>query len=222
MAQTPKKTEESVKQRVYRTLRGDIMSGIVEPGRPITILGVAEKLGVSPMPVREALHRLVADGALEYLDNRRVRVPAMTAAKFDEILATRIALETLAAERALPFIDSTRLARLQTIDMELEAAYAAEELEKAIALNFSFHRCIYEASGQGVLLDLLESVWLRLGPFMRAATANLAESYRVDRHAEAMQAIDAKNADALRAAITADIQDGVGHLGRSFLSGNSS
>lgn len=218
MARTGKKAEESAKLRVYRNLRDKIMAGGVAPGLAITINGVAESLDVSAMPVREALHRLVADGALEYMDNRRVRVPDMTASKFDEIIASRIALETLAAERALPFIDTVRLTRLQTLDAELEKAYAEERLEEAIALNFAFHRCMYEANGNGVLLQLLESLWLRLGPFMREATANLAESYRVDRHAEALQAILDKDVEALKKAISADIQDGIGHLGRRFLS----
>lgn len=218
MARAARKAAESVKQRVYRNLRDSIMSGAVPPGLPITILGVAERLEVSPMPVREALHRLVADGALEYMDNRRVRVPPMTAAKFDEIVMARLALETLAAERALPLIDAARLEQLRVLDDQIEIAYKAEDLEQAIARNFAFHRCMYEVNGPSVLMQLIESVWLRLGPFMREATAKLDETYRVDRHAEAMDAIAAGDAEALKVAIAADIQDGVGHLGRRFLS----
>ncbi|MDZ7873066.1 MAG: GntR family transcriptional regulator [Rhizobium sp.] len=212
------KAEKSLKQRVYRTLRSRVMSGAVAPGLPITINGVAEDLAVSAMPVREALHRLVADGALEYLDNRRVRVPEMTLSKFEEIIAARIALETLAATRALPHIDADRLERLQVIDTAIDDAYAANDLLRSTELNFLFHRTLYEPGASGVILDLTESVWLRLGPFMRLATAKLEESYRIDRHAEALDAIRARDPDALSAAIEADIQDGVGHLGRHFLS----
>ncbi|NBB48435.1 FCD domain-containing protein [Rhizobium sp. CRIBSB] len=218
MASEERKVEESVKQRVYRTLRARVMCGAVLPGLPITINGVAEELAVSAMPVREALHRLVADGALEYLDNRRVRVPEMTLSKFEEIIAARIALETLAAIRALPHIDETRLERLQSIDADIDRAYAAKDLLRSTELNVLFHRTIYEPAASGVLLSLLDSVWLRLGPFMRLATQKLEESYRIDRHAEALDAIRAGDAHALSAAIEADIQDGVGHLGRHFLS----
>lgn len=219
MANDERKADESLKQRVYRTLRGRVMSGAVAPGLPITINGVAEDLGVSAMPVREALHRLVADGALEYLDNRRVRVPEMTLAKFEEIIAARIALETLAAVRALPHIDAARLERLEIIDQEIDKAYRADDLLRSTELNFLFHRTLYEPGAGGVLLDLMESIWLRLGPFMRMATAKLEESYRIDRHAEAMAAIRTGDVTALCRAIEADIQDGVGHLGRHFLSG---
>jgi DNA-binding GntR family transcriptional regulator len=217
MAIEERKAEESRKQRVYRTLRARIMSGAVAPGLAITINGVADDLGVSAMPVREALHRLVADGALEYLDNRRVRVPEMTLSKFEEIIAARTALETLAAMRALPHIDKARLERLQVIDAEIDQAYGADDLLRSTELNFLFHRTLYEPGASGVLLELIESVWLRLGPFMRLATAKLEESYRIDRHAEAMDAIRANDLQALAKAIEADIQDGVGHLGRHFL-----
>lgn len=217
MAIEERKAEESLKQRVYRTLRARIMSGAVSPGLPITINGVAADLGVSAMPVREALHRLVADGALEYLDNRRVRVPEMTLSKFEEIIAARTALETLAARRALPYIDTARLKHLHAIDSQIDEAYAADNLLRSTELNFLFHRTLYEPGASGVLLDLIESVWLRLGPFMRLATAKLEESYRIDRHAEALNAIGSNDMQGLVQAIEADIQDGVGHLGRHFL-----
>lgn len=220
MASGDRKADESLKQRVYRTLRARVMSGAVAPGLPITINGVAEDLGVSAMPVREALHRLVADGALEYLDNRRVRVPEMTLSKFEEIISARTALETVAAVRALPHIDAARLERLQVIDAEIDEAYRGNDLLRSTELNFLFHRTLYEPGATGVLLSLMESVWLRLGPFMRLATAKLEDSYRIDRHAEAMAAIRNKDPVALSQAIEADIQDGVGHLGRHFLQGN--
>lgn len=209
-----KRQKESIKQWVYRSLRHAIMTGRFPPGLPITIQGIAEMLEVSAMPVREALHRLVADGALENLDNRRVRVPDIDPDKFDEIITVRISLETIAAERAMPFVDYLRLARLQQVDAEIDAAYGAGNIELGIERNFAFHRCLYEVRPSAVLLPLIESVWLRLGPFMREATENLDESYRVDRHAEALEAIRQQDAAALTAAIAADIQEGSGHLGR--------
>ncbi|MDX3926189.1 MAG: GntR family transcriptional regulator [Shinella sp.] len=206
---------ESVKKWVYRILRHAIMTGRFQPGHPVTINGLSETLGVSAMPVREALHRLVADGAIELLDNRRVRVPEIDPDKFDEILSARTALETVAAERALPHIDFVRLAHLQRLDGLVDEAYAQGDIERGIEANFAFHRALYEVRSAAVLLPLIESLWLRLGPFMRRATENLHESYLVDRHAEALEAIRAKNVVALKAAIAADIQDGAGHLGRA-------
>lgn len=210
----PREQSESIKQWTYRNIRHAVMTGRVAPGLTVTINGLSEALGISTMPVREALHRLVSDGALEHLDNRRVRVPNITPEKFDEIIFARVALETLAAERAMPFIDDEHLARLKDIDAEIDAAYDAGDIEAGIERNFAFHRGIYEVHSAAVLLPLIESVWLRLGPFMHEATANLTESYRFDRHAEAMQAIKDRDAQALRQALISDIQEGSGYLGR--------
>ena len=211
---TGRETSESVKQWVYRVLRRGIMAGGFEPGEPVTINGLAETLGVSAMPVREALHRLVSEGALELLDNRRVRVPDLDAEGFEEVLEARVALETRAAERALPFIDDLYLARLRVLDGLADQALAARDFGRLVEANFDFHRCLYTARPDMVTLPLIESLWLRLGPFMRRAGETLSQTYQVDRHAEALAAILARDAEALKAAIAADIRDGTGHLGR--------
>lgn len=213
----PKQKGESTKKWVYRCLSKSIMSGRFPPGLPVTISGLSESLGVSTMPVRGALDQLIADGALEYLDNRRVRVPDIGPDRFDELIATRVALETVAAERALHFIDYIRIERLVHLDNLIDDAYRSGDIELGIERNFAFHRCIYEVRPSFVLLPLIESVWLRMGPFMREAVAHLDSSYQIDRHVEAIEAIRRKDAAALKDAITADIQDGAGHVGRKRL-----
>src|SRR5699024_7282304 len=97
---------------VYRQLKEAILGGQFVPGRSVPWRGIAAMLDVSLTPVREAMRRLVAERALESHGNRRVTVPKMTPRKLDELCSVRIALETLAAERALPAIDSERIARL--------------------------------------------------------------------------------------------------------------
>ncbi|MGQ3214955.1 MAG: GntR family transcriptional regulator [Shinella sp.] len=210
-----REASESAKQWVYRVLRRGIMTGQFEPGDPVTINGLAEALGVSAMPVREALHRLVSEGALELLDNRRVRVPDLDPQSFEEVLEARVALETRAAERAMPFIDDRRLARMRAFDQQADQALAAGNFGRLVEANFDFHRCLYEARPGTVMLPLIESLWLRLGPFMRRAGETLSQTYQVDRHAEALAAIVQRDAEALKVAIAADIRDGTGYLGRS-------
>jgi DNA-binding GntR family transcriptional regulator len=213
----PRTGRTTVQEWVYRELREAILLGRVPPGRAMTSRGLSELLGVSAMPVREALRRLVSERALALPDNRRVRVPEMTAAKFEELISARIALETLAAERALPMIDAARLDYLSRIDERpLEEIVTAEE-EENIKRNFEFHRTLYEALPSQVLMPLIESVWLQLGPFMRLAMAHIGDHYPVDRHVEAVEAIRRRDAIALRIAIEADIRDGIGHLGKAEL-----
>ncbi|NVK44420.1 MAG: GntR family transcriptional regulator [Oceanospirillaceae bacterium] len=198
----------TVNQRVYRSLRNALMCGAIPPGRALTIRELAAQLDVSPMPVREALRQLAAENALEILGNRRVQVPKMSAMKFQELYEARVALESHAAERALPYIDPSRIDELKRIDAAIDAAYLEGDHEKVSICNQRFHRCLYEANPHQVTLPLIESLWLQLGPFMRLATSQLDEHYQVDRHNEAMDAIRKQDAFALRRAIAADIRDG--------------
>ncbi|MFK8253902.1 GntR family transcriptional regulator [Ancylobacter terrae] len=208
----PRLAGETVQQWVFRRLRRAVMTGRFPPGQAVTLRGLALALGVSAMPVREALRRLVAERALVLLDNRRVRVPEMTGARFEELVAVRVMLETEAAARALPRLDGPAQARLAALNAASDAAVAEGDTERTIETNLAFHAALYGARPDNVLLPLIESVWLQIGPFMRNALADLETHYPVDRHAEALAAIAAGDVAGLRRSIEADIRDGIGHL----------
>ncbi|GAB4069092.1 GntR family transcriptional regulator [Ancylobacter sonchi] len=212
LADEPRLPGETVQQWVFRRLRRSVMSGRFPPGQAVTIRGLAEALGVSAMPVREALRRLVAERALVLLDNRRVRVPEMTAERFDELFAARTLLESEAAARALPGADAAFCERLAALDSVSDAAWRLGDIEAMIESNLAFHTALYSTRPDSVLMPLIESVWLQIGPFMRLALTDLEEHYRVDRHREALAALAAGDEEALRRAIEADIRDGIGHL----------
>lgn len=205
----PRDESQTVTQWVYQTLRRAVMDGDFLPGRQLTIRALAQMLDVSPMPVREALRQLAAENALAIQGNRRVMVPQMTAMKFTELCEARIAIECHAAARALPYIDATQLKALQQQDAAINEAQASGNLAQINHHNQEFHRLMYSANPHQVSLSLIESLWLQLGPFMRLASKSINEHYLVDRHSEAMQAIERKDAIALQLAIAADIRDGV-------------
>ncbi|WAC28600.1 GntR family transcriptional regulator [Ancylobacter sp. SL191] len=208
----PRLHGETVQQWVFRRLRRSVMSGRFPPGQAVTIRGLAEALGVSAMPVREALRRLVAERALVLLDNRRVRVPEMTARRFEELVATRTLLECEAAARALAVADKVFLRRLHALNRDSDAAVETNDVEAMIETNLAFHGALYGGRPDNVLLPLIESVWLQIGPFMRLALEDLETHYPVDRHVQALTALEAKDEAGLRGAIEADIRDGIGHL----------
>lgn len=189
------------------------MNGQILPGRALTIRELATLLDVSPMPIREALRQLSAEKALEIQGNRRVMVPRMTAMKFTELYEARIAIESHSAARALPYIDQTRFTQLRNLDQLINIAQDEGNLEQISILNQDFHRLLYTANPHQVTLPLIESLWLQLGPFMRLATSKLEEHYLIDRHNEAMVAIEKQDAFALQLAITADIREGIAFAG---------
>jgi DNA-binding GntR family transcriptional regulator len=212
LAPARRRTGETVQEFAFRRLRHAIMTGRFPPGLAVTIRGLAELLGVSAMPVREAMRRLVAERALDLLDNRRVRVPEMTAPRFDALIAARILLECEAARQALPQLNAQAVAELRRLDAAADEVFARGDVERTIEANFAFHKHLYSLAPSDALTPLIESIWLQIGPFMRAALNGATVYNRADRHAEAMAAIETGDAAALARAIEADVRDGIGHI----------
>ena len=203
--------------RVYRELREAIVTGRFVPGRPVTLRGVAEELGVSPMPVREALRQLVAERALEMFDNRRIAVPAMSSTRFAELCLARSLLEPELAALALPRTTGADIDAMVALDAAIDRALAQGDTEAYMRHNYAFHFRLYRAAGSAVLLPLVESLWLQVGPFLRMVVGRLGTSYVVDRHQAAVRALRDRDEVGLREAIRADILDGQEIIGRDVL-----
>lgn len=214
---TPQPEYRTQQEQVYQQLRQDLMDGHFLPGRAMTLRGIADELGVSPMPVREALRRLTAERALELLGNRRVAVPKMTLPKLEEIVEARVALETQAALRALPHIDKQRIKQLVAIDQGINAAIRTHDVDGYIRGNRHFHTTLYSYGSPQVIMPLIESLWLQTAPFMRLVLDRWGLGYMPDRHVQATEAIAARDPLALKLAIANDIREGIGDLGQEEL-----
>ena len=204
-------------ENVYRSLRDRILCGGFSPGEAVTLRGIADELGVSPMPIREAVRRLIAERALEMRDNRRVVVPPMTRSKFTQILFARKALEPELAAVALPRLTSKMIEKIAVIDDGLGKAVAAGDPQGYMRGNYLFHFTLYERSQSDMLLALVGSTWLQFGPFMRMAYGRVGTSDLEDFHEVAIAAMKAGNEAALRQAIADDIEQGMGYIGDTVL-----
>ncbi|HVI51488.1 MAG TPA: GntR family transcriptional regulator [Candidatus Sulfotelmatobacter sp.] len=202
---------------VYAELRWRLITGKIVPGIGLSTRGLAQELGVSPMPVREALGRLAAEGAVEIRSKRRITVPGMTEARFDDLLRCRLLLEPEAAKLALPSIDTEILRKLRGIDDRLDLTLSNGDVTGYMEANFRFHFMIYQASGPSILNQLIETLWLQFGPYMRVVYGRFGTRNLVDQHEVALDAIQVGDADALVRAISADIADGMGLIGRHGL-----
>jgi DNA-binding GntR family transcriptional regulator len=209
--------EEGLNSAVYAELRQRLVTGRMAPGHELSTRSIAAELGVSQTPVRDALSRLAAEGAVSIRSKRRVRVPPMTSERFDDLLNCRVTLETEAAILALPHLTAQHVDELRKIDAELDAAIAKGDPDAYMSANYRFHFTLYRASGRATLIQLIETVWLQFGPFMRVVYGRLGNAHLHDNHQAAITAILAKDADALRAAITADITDGMALIKRTGL-----
>lgn len=209
--------QEPTHARVYHELRQRILLGGFQPGRPVTLRGLADDLKVSPMPVREAVRRLIAEGALAMHGNRRVSVPAMSREKFAEIIFARNALEPELAVRALPRFTARDRETLRRVDEAIDACMAKDDAEGYMRNNHRFHFMIYEKAEAPTLLALATSIWLQFGPFMRHVYGRFGTARLQDQHQVALEAIRTGDAEALRRAIAEDIGQGMRFIGEAAL-----
>lgn len=204
-------------ESVYRELRNRILFGGFLPGAAVTLRGLAENMGVSPMPVREAVRRLIAERALKLQDNRRVLVPPMTRDTFEQIVFARKMLEPELAARALPHIGPAEIRHIAALDKAVDRAMAVGDVHGYMESNFRFHFAIYEHARAETLLALVDSIWLQFGPFMRLAYSRWGTSALKDQHQAAIAAIERRDRKALRAAIAADAIQGMSFIGDTVL-----
>lgn len=195
-------------ERVFRQLRDMVLFGELAPGQPVTLHGLVGTLGVSTTPVREAVRRLTAAGALEFRDNRRIVVPVLDAAALEELRTARRALEPELARRASLRAAPLLVAELSRIDAALDAAIATGDVTGYIRCNHAFHFTLYRQAGSRVLLPLAETLWLRFGPLGRAICDRFGTARMPDRHGEAIRALGAGAAGEVARAIEADIVQG--------------
>jgi DNA-binding GntR family transcriptional regulator len=136
---------------VMDELRGMILSGELKPGDRLRIDDLAGALGVSPMPVREALHQLAAEGTTTLDPFRGFSIAGLSAAEAVDIYSTRAVLEALAAGIAVPLLEQATLARLrEAVDRQAAAAEGADSVA-FIHWDLAFHCELYSATRRPVL-----------------------------------------------------------------------
>ncbi len=211
-ATTQSKTQKNTQpmhQQVYQALCDSILAGQFVPGVSVTLRGIAEQLGVSSMPVREAIRRLVAEHALQVLSNRRVCVTAMTQTRLQELYHARLSLEPELALLAMPSIGKSEIKSLTHIDDELNLSLRSGNVDAYILCNRRFHFDIYNHADSPVLYPLVRSLWLQFAPFMRIVFGRMGTEIIQDFHADALLALKAGDKQAFRNAIESDIREGM-------------
>jgi len=197
---------ETLNDRVYRELRTIIMSGGFAPGSEMKLRALAQSLHVSPMPVRDAIGRLVVERALKMLPNHRVIVPETTIDEFLEIRRVRILLEGEAAALACQHVSPDVIASLKRIHEKIKSL-SGNKQRQFWALNQEFHFAVYEAAKSPLLLSMIESLWLQIGPVFNHIPINLT-SEGARGHHRIIAALSAGDAKAARAALTEDLMKG--------------
>lgn len=196
-------------ERLYRRLRARILHGQVAPGAAMTVRGVGAEFGVSMTPAREALRRLVAEGALSMTSSGRVATPELSNERIEELANVRALLETELASRALPRAHLALIERLETINIEIGRMAAQADAPGYIRMNLDFHRTLYLRAQAPAMLALTETVWLQLGPTMGALYSRLGRTAPPQYHRLILASLKAGDEPGLRNAIRLDVTHGL-------------
>lgn len=195
--------------RVYRALRSRIMHGAIAPAVPLTLRGIGKEYGVSMTPAREAVRRLVAEGALTLSASGRVATPDLSNERIEELAALRALIEPELASRALPRAHIALIERLQTINGAIAEAIAKGDAVGYIRANLEFHRTLYLRAQAPAMLATAETVWLQLGPTMRALYGRLGRTEVPSGHRQIVAALRAGDEPGLRLAVRTDVTQGL-------------
>ena len=205
----PFEEAESLAESVYLRLRDMLMGGAFAPHERIKVRELAQQMGTSETPVREALFMLAHDRAIEIKPRFFIRVARLTYAEYIEIRDIRLQLEPLAAEFALPRITVDEIAALEQIHAQLIEAEQSCDWQTALKANFDFHFSLYQRSGRSTLVGLLQSLWLRVGPMLSELYPSAPPQYVGQHQHEAiLDALRDRDSHGLRAAVRMDLIEG--------------
>ena len=200
--------------RVYRGLRTRIMHGEMAPGQALTLHGIGTEFGVSMTPAREAVRRLVAEGALTLSSSGRVSTPELSNDRIEELAALRSLIEVELASRALPRAHMALIERMTAINGTVSEMIAKQDAVGYIRTNLEFHRALYLRAQAPAMLAMAETVWLQLGPTMRALYGRLRQKEPPHNHRLILSALKAGDEPGLRLAVRSDVTQGLRMLAR--------
>ena len=207
-----KEPKQAAHDYVYRGLRARIMHGEILPATSMTLRGIGKDYSVSMTPAREAIRRLIAEGALMLSPSGRVSTTELSHDRIEELAVMRSLIEVELASRALPRAHLALIDRLKTINASVSQAIVAHDPVSYIRTNLEFHRMLYLRAQAPAMLAIAETVWLQLGPTMRSLYDKSNRKEPPYNHTAILAALTAGDEPGLRLAVRSDVTNGLRHL----------
>jgi DNA-binding GntR family transcriptional regulator len=186
--------ERTLADRAFSAIHDAIVGGTVEPGERLRIEELGQALGMSPMPVREALRRLDAVGLVEQIPHRGARVTVLSIEDLREIYDARLALEGLALRRAAERISSEKLEEARAA-LELMADDRRRRAQNLWVAHQRFHFALYEGAGSRWLLRLITPLWESSERYRVNIVRKARFDIRQAEHEEIFAAVEAGESD---------------------------
>jgi DNA-binding GntR family transcriptional regulator len=202
-------SRDMLHEQIYEMLKRNLMMGRFTPGQKLPLRGLATSLGTSLMPVRDALQRLESVGSVVSTASRTMMVPVFTSKELHDIQVLRTILESAALERAVQNQTPEQLDRLKTYVSDICHSADIGDLDLFLEANYHFHMTIAEMSDLSFIRQLLEPLWMHIGPWVRQSVPNetLFRS-SAQNHIDVYDAIVARDVKAALVALQHDISEG--------------
>lgn len=197
--------QSKLRENVYSALCDAFTQGEFAPGDTVSLRYLADQLGTSITPVREAVRRLVAEGALIDTPSRTLMVPPFDANRMQDLKKARLALEALVLDQAMDRMDDKTLAKMDAI---LAAPKAKNLATPDLQQNYDFHFTLYRASGSVVLLPLVQGLWLQYGAYLNLVIhhQDVAAIEEHKFHHQILDALRSQDRSSAQEALAADIE----------------
>lgn len=191
--------------RVYDALKAAVMAGHFIPGQRVVVREVAEQFETSPMPVREAIRRLIALRALVSAPNRTVHLPEFSPDTVRDLCRVRMGVEGMATEWAAANVTPKLIEQLRRFQQREVDTYARGDFAGMLEANRRFHFTLYEAAGSEVLLPCLEMLWLQIGPYFGILEGHASQNRYHRDHARIVDCMKRRDGAAARDCIARHI-----------------
>ncbi|NNK97203.1 MAG: GntR family transcriptional regulator [Desulfobacterales bacterium] len=158
-------TNVTLRQKVYEQLRTKILGAELLPGEIISLRGLAEKFGVSILPIREAVWQLESENILVVESNKRIQVNHLTSKEFKEVLNLRLLLESEAVDKACKNRPAKAIPKVERI-LKAMQKHVGVNHKAYIKKNDEFHKTIYTYANSPLLIDLIQRLLARVNPYI--------------------------------------------------------
>lgn len=206
--------QQSLSEIAYKEIRSAIVQGRLRSGERLVYRTIAEEFGISPTPVRDAIQRLVSEGALVLDDRGVAHVPVIDPDTYREILNLRLQLEGNAAEEVAAKITSGDgiIEALSATHERLMQHKRDQNIELALIENEQFHSQVIRAACMPILEGLVRSLWLRCGPSLRLLYDEGFQPLETHPHELLIEAFMRGDRDGARRAVEQDLQHAGAHI----------
>ena len=203
--------------QAYSSLRAAILAGHFPPGERLVLRKVADDLGISLTPVRDAVNRLIAERVLErggLGPGGAAVVPLLTPSQFDQLMIIRSSLEPVAAAAAAVRASAAEIDAVEAFLKEMKVSVKENRIQNYLEAHYRFHFGLYELSGMPLVQELIESAWLRCAPTLTLSLPEQVPSLkRFKWHLETIAALRSHDSEKAATAVRTDIESARHDLG---------